>query len=59
MTFIFWIEAINSGGAKEYKQGHLHFLPKLSSLRGVLSLNLDTHSTPNFEAIHPYILYIK
>ena len=36
-----------------YKQGTLHFLPRLSSLRGVFSLNVDT---PNFKGIHPCVL---
>ena len=55
MALIFWIEAITSG-TKDYKQRvPCIFLPKLSNLSGVFSLNVDI---PNFEAIHPVALPI-
>ena len=58
MTLAFWIEAINSGGAKEYKQRHLAFFAKIIQSQGCFSLSADTPSTPNLEVIHPLALPI-
>ena len=45
-----WIEAINSGGAKEYKQRPPCIFAKIIQSQGYSPS--DTLSSPNFEAIY-------